>query len=334
MATSGSFDYSVTALQVITGAFENIEVIANGQTIDSNDLSVAIRTLNLQVKQWQGKSDKFPGLKVWTRQRLNIFLTSGQAKYLVGPASTDDRASVNALSTTLTSAKSANATSVVVGSTTGMTAADQIGFVTSAGPIAWTTITSVDSSTGLTLPTNSVGAAPAGGIVFTYTSKSQRFVEVEAAVLRDWSTPTQPIDIPLEIYTDVAQYESLTQKLAPGDPTAILVEPMRLNTVVTTNFAAANVYKTIRLTVIYPSEDYDSATGADDIAYPQEYYAALEWELARRLAPKFGRKWSSDMQNHWTIAVTEGVNLNPDNTSKHFEPGRDPSEVGSPFTGG
>lgn len=321
MSTSGVWTYSVTASDIITSALEDIKVIANGQTADANDVTVALRTLNLLAKQWQGKSDKFPGLKVWTRQRLNIFFVSGQNRYLVGPAATDDRASANALSTTLTNAKNASATSVVVGSTTGMTALDVIGFITSAGPIGWTTITTVDSATGLTLPANSVGAASAGAIVFTYTSKAQRFVEVEAAVLRDWSTPTQPIDNGCDIYTDVQQYEGLTQKLAPGDPTSILVEPTRLNTVVTTNFATANVYKTLRLTVIYPAEDY-SAVG-NDVAYPQEYFAALEWELARRLAPKFGQNWSSDMQNHWTIAVTEGVNLNPDDVSLCFEPNRD-----------
>lgn len=332
MPTSGSWDYSVTALQVITAAAEDIGVIANGQTLDSNDLATMLRTLNLLVKQWQGKSDKFPGLKIWTRQRLVIFFVSGQNRFLIGPASGDDRASVNAIGTTLGAAKAANATSVTVASTVGMTAADQIGFVTTAGPIGWTTITSVDSTTGLTLPANSVGAAAAGNVVYTYTSKAQRFVDIESAVLRDWSSAGQPIDIPIEIYTDVTEYERITQKFASGDPTAILVEPTRLNTVVTTNFASPNCYRTLRLTVIYPAEDYDNAAGSDDIAYPQEYFAALEWELARRCAPKFGRSWTADLAGHWQIAVQEGVNLNADDTSIHFEPGRDPWDSGSPFT--
>ena len=332
MPTSGSYNYSVTALQVITSAYEDIGVIANGQTIDSNDLSTGLRTLNLLVKQWMGLAAKFPGLQQWTRQRLVLFLNQGQNRYLVGPASSDDRASVNSLATTLSAAKAANATSVTVSSTAGMTAADQIGFVTTAGTLAWTTISSVDSATGLTLPANTVGAAGVGGVVYTYTSKAQRFVECEAASLRDNSQAGQPIDLPVQIYTDVQQYENLTQKNASGDPTAMLVEFGRLNTVVTTNFAAANVFKSLRLTVIYPSEDYDDATGADDISYPQEYYAALEWELARRCAPKFGRTWTPDLMQHWKIAVEEGINLNPDNTSISFEPARDTTDVGSPFT--
>ncbi len=332
MTTSGTWTYSVTALQVITSAFEDIEVIANGQTLDSNDLATALRTLNLLVKQWQGTSDKFPGLKIWTRQRLAIFFVKGQSRYLVGPAATDDRASVAYNSTTTTAAKAANATSLSVSTSAGMTAADVIGIVLADGTIGWTTITTVNSSVLLTLPSNTLGAANSGAVIYTYTAKAQRFVELEAAALRNNADPTQPIDIPIEIYTDVQQYESITQKGAQGDPTAILLEPMRLNTVVTCNFAATDVNKLLRLTVQYPSENYDSAAGADDISYPQEYFAAIEWELARRLAPKFGKPWSQDMQLHWQIAVQDGVNINPQDTHLCFEPGRDDTDVGSPFT--
>lgn len=340
MPTSGSYNYSVTALNVITSAAEDIGVIQNGQSLDADDLATMLRTLNLLVKQWQGTSDKFPGLKVWTRQRLTVYFAEDQNLYAIGPASTDDRSSVAIKTssgagpqvTTLSAAKAANATSVTVGSTTGMTAADQIGFVLADGTLGWTTISSVDSATGLTLPANSVGAANSGAVVFTYTNKAQRFVAWESASLRDWSSPGQPIDIPVAIYTDVAQYQALTQKNASGDPTAILIEPDRLNTIIRTNFATANVYKSLLLSVIYPSEDYDDASGADDISYPQEYFAALEWELAFRSAPKFGRIWDDTMKNAYRIAVTEGVNFNPANSSLFFEPGRDIYDAGSPFT--
>src|SRR6266480_2676682 len=245
MSTSGTWNFSVTALQIITSALEDIGVIASGATITSNDLSVALRTLNLLVKQWQGSSDKFPGLKVWTRQRLAMFFAKGQKDYLIGPASTDDRAAIMVSgsgapatyqSTTLTSARSANDTVTPVTSSSGMTAGDQFGIVLSDGTLGWTTIATVDSATQVTLASNTLGAASLGSVVFSYTAKSQRFVDIEAAVLRDNTNPVQPIDIPIKIYTDAQQYESITQKGAAGDPTAILVEPQRLNTRVTTNF--------------------------------------------------------------------------------------------------
>ena len=318
MATSGSFDYSVTASNIIVAAHEDLGVLASGATIDSNDETAALRTLNLLVKQWQGRSDKFPGLKIWTRQRLVLFFVAAQSRFLVGPASTDDRASANSLATTLGAAKAANATAITVTSTAGMTAADVIGFVTDAGPLGWGTISTVDSAIGLTIAANTIGAAASGKVVYTYTSKAQRFVDIEAAVLRDNSSAGQPIDTPIEVYTDVGQYESLPQKLAAGDPTAILVEPQRLNTVVTMNFASSNTYRTLRLTVFYPAEDYDAV--ANDVAFPQEYFALLEWELARRIAPRFEVKWTETMKENWTMAMQGAVNLNPENSSLFFEP--------------
>jgi hypothetical protein len=324
MATSGSWDFSRTAAQIIQSAYEDLGYLYPGETPTTADVTMALARLNMIAKQWQGRADHFPGLKIWTRQRLTLFPVSGQARYLVGPASTDDRASAAVVVTTLTAAKAATATSVTVGDTTGMTAGDQIGFVTSAGTgaIGWTTISVVSSGTVLTLPANSVAAANANAVVYTYTSKAQRFVDLEAVKLRDWSTPTQPIDIDVDVYTDVGQYEAVPQKLAPGDPLSILVEPQRLNTVVTCNFASTNMYKALWMTVIYPAEDYDSATGADDIAYPQEYYAALSWELAFRLAPSVGQ-WTQLMQDNRMNAINMAVSLNPDNTSACFEPGRD-----------
>ena len=321
MPTSGSWNYSVTASDIITAALEDLGVLQSGGTVDSSDMTVALRTLNLLVKQWQGRSDKFPGLKVWTRQRVVMFLVPAQSRFLIGPASTDDRASANSLATVLGAAKAADATSVSLASTAGMSAADIIGFLTDAGTLGWSTIGTVVNSTSVAIGTNTISAAASGKVVYSYTSKAQRFVDIEAASLRDNSTAGNPIDSPLDVYTEVADYESLPQKQAVGDPTAILVEPQRLNTAVTLDSASSNLYRTLRLTVIYPAEDYD--TSADDIAYPQEYYAALEWELARRLAPKFEVEWTAAMKENWQIAVQEGINLNPDNTSVHFQPGRE-----------
>lgn len=340
MATSGTWTYSVTALQVITSAAEDIGVIANGQSLDANDLATMLRTLNILSKQWMGMSDKFPGLKIWTRQRIAVFLALNQTRYLVGPASGDDRSAVligssataSFNTTTTTAAKTASSTALVVGSTTGMTAADQIGIILATGALGWTTISSVTNSTTLVLSANTLGAANSGAVVFSYTSKAQRLIEVEAASLVDYYNNSQPTSMGLEIYTDVQQYEMLTQKNASGDPTAILIEPQRLNTAITCNFAAANPYKLLRLTAIFPSENYDNAAGSDDIAFPQEYFGALEWELARRCAAKFGKTWTADLASHWQIAVTEGVNLNPQDTHLCFEPGRDDADVGSPFT--
>ena len=67
--------------------------------------------------------------------------------------------------TTLGAAKTANATTLTVASTAGMSANEYIGIVLADGTIGSTTISSVNSGTSLTLAANSLGAAPNGAAV-------------------------------------------------------------------------------------------------------------------------------------------------------------------------
>ena len=328
MATSGSWDYNLTAANLIVCALEDIQVIQSGESINSDDQTIALRALNLLAKQWQGTADQMPGIKVWTRQRVTLALAKGQQSYLIGPASTDARASTQMGRTTLDAAEASGQTTLSVaatsdttsypGTTLTMTAADIIGIELDDGTIQWSTVSSISAGDTVTIPaTGLTGAAASGNAVYWFTSRAQRFPDIEAAVLRDENM----VDIPLGIYTDVQQYESLTNKTADGDPTDILIEPLRLNTRVTCNIQPNDVTKRIVMTVIYPAEDYDATT--DDIAFPQEFYAALEWELAFRLSPKFGKPWTQEMQMNYDKHVGMAIGLNPQNTSMHFEPGRD-----------
>ncbi len=325
MTTSGSWNYSVTASDIITGALENINVLEGGESVDSDDSTVALRTLNQLVKQWQGSADQAPGLKVWTRQRITLFLAVDQVRYLIGPGSSDARATTSYGRTTVSAAYSAGTsldvtaltdTTTNVGTTVTMTAADIIGVVLDDGTISWTTISSAASSP-ITLGGALAGAAAAGNYVYWFTSRAQRFVDIEDARLRD----SELIDTKVDVYTDVQQYESIPQKGGQGDPTAILVEPLTTQTRVTLDFAPQDVTKQLRLTVIYPSEDYDATS--NDIAYPQEWFAALEWELAKRLAPKFNKRWTETHEINWKQATQIARQLNPQATTIYFQPHAD-----------
>lgn len=325
MATSGSWNYSVTASDIITGALEDINVLEAGESVDSDDSTVALRTLNQLVKQWQGNADQAQGLKVWTRQRITLFLAKNQVKYLVGPGASDARATTSygrtTVSSAYTSGTSLNVTSLTdtttnVGTTVTMTASDIIGVVLDDGTIAWTTISAAASSP-ITIGGDLGGAAAAGNYVYWFTSRAQRFVDIEHAALRD----EELIDTPVSVYTDVQQYEGMPQKDGEGDPTAILVEPLTTQTRVTLDFAPQDVTKQLRLTVIYPSEDYDATS--DDIAYPQEWFAALEWELAKRLAPKFNKRWTETHELNWKQATQIARQLNPQATTIYFQPHAD-----------
>jgi hypothetical protein len=326
MATSGSWDYSRSALQIISAAFEDLGVLIPGGTVASADSALALVRLNHLVKQWQGDADGFPGLHLVHRQRVTLFLAKGQQTYLIGPASTNARATTLYGRTTIDAAEAAGQTVISVtatsdttttpGTTSTATASDFIGIEQDDGTIHWSTVSSISAGDTITIGDALASAAAVGNYVWWFTSRAQRFPAIESAVLRDENYT----DTPLTVYTDVREYEEgVSDKYADGDPTCILVEPLRITTRVTLDAQPTDVTKTIVLTVQYPAEDYDDT--ANDIAFPQEYLAALEWELAFRLAPAYGSVWTPVMEANRQNALSTARRLNPENSVLYFQPG-------------
>jgi len=325
MATSGSWNLSLTAADIIKLALEDIGLLRVGATsVPNNYTDAALRRLNVIVKQWQGTSDSAPGMKVWTRQSIVLFLAEGQQKYLVGPASTDARATTAYGRTTIDAAEAISQTTISVtattdtttdpGTTVTMTASDIIGIEQDDGTIHWSTISSVAAGDTVTIASGITVAAAVGNYVWWFTSRAQRFPVIESATLLDENRA----ETGLYIYRDPDEYrEGVADKYADGDPTSILVEPLRITTRITLDTQPTDVTKQIVLNVLYPAEDYDAST--DDIAFPQEWYAALEWELAKRCATMFGRPWTPEMESNWLISTTIARNLNPEVSNAYFQ---------------
>jgi hypothetical protein len=325
VATSGSYNYSVTAGEIIQAALEDIGVLAGGETPSSEDQAMALQRLNFLAKQWQGTADLAQGLKVWTRQRVTLFLAVGQQTYLVGPASTDARATTQFGRTTLSADEAASQTVLSItsntdtttypGTTVTMTASDIIGIVLDDGTIQWTTISGTPASTA-TVAVALTGAASAGNYVYWFTSRAQRFPVLESARLQDENRS----DLPLTVYREAAAYDQgVVDKYADGDPTSLLVEPLRIATRVTLDSQPTDVTKQVWLTALYPAEDYDATS--NDIAFPQEWFAALEWELAFRLAPAFGRVWTESMKANHQVATAIARQGNPETSDAYFQVG-------------
>jgi hypothetical protein len=332
MTTSSSWDYSVTAAQVMAAAAENLGLIQPAGTVPSNHSTAMLQRLNFIAKQWQGKADMAQGLKVHTRQRLTLFLAKGQQRYTVGPATTDARCSAQYGRTTISAAEAAAQTVISItsntdtttypGTTVTMTNADFVGIVLDDGTIHWTTISGTPAAT-MTIAVQLPSAAAAGNFVYWFTSRAQHFPVLEYAVLRTFDTSTfgKATDLPLDVFRDVQSYESLPDKTYSGDPLALLVEPLRLNTAVTLNCQPSDVSKVVNLDVLYPAEDYDATS--NDIAFPQEWFAALEWELTKRYCAAAGAEWTQVMSDTYTQATAIARELNQENSTMHFQPGLD-----------
>jgi len=325
VATSGSWNYSKTAAQTIQAALENNCVYSVGETLSAADQALALARLNTVVKAMSGRID-MAGLKIWTRQRVTLFLAEGQQTYQVGPASGDARSTTQYGRTTIDAAEAAAQTTLSVtattdtttypGTTVTMTTSDIIGIEQNDGTIFWSTISSVAAGDTVTIATGIDVAAAVGNYVWWFTSRAQRFVEIESATLLDENRR----ETPLGIYREVAAYEQgVVDKYADGDPTILLVEPLRITTRVTLDAQPTDVTKQIQLTVLYPAEDYDATT--DDIAFPQEYQNFIEWELAMATAPAFGAPWTKDMEANRLRAETFAKSLNPEKTDAYAQCG-------------
>ena len=327
MATSGSFDYSRTAANLITVALENVGVLAAGGTVASADTATCLTRLNLIAKAHSGMSDFARGLKHISRQRATLMLAKGQQSYLIGPASTDSRASTAVGRTTLSAAEAASQTTLSItsntdtttypGTTITMTASDIVGIELDDGTIQWTTIsgtptTTMDIASGLT------GAAAAGNYVYWFTARAQRMVLVESAVLRDENNK----DTPLKVFRTIEEYEAgVSDKYADGDPTCILVEPLRINTRITLDSQPQDVTKRIVLVGLYPQEDYDNASGTDDISFPQEALRYLGWELSFEICDAYGSEWTPSMEKKRIEAKETYLSLNPEVSNAYFQCG-------------
>src|SRR5450631_2979263 len=82
---SGTFSFTVTATDIIREMMLNCGAIGEGEVPTASEFRDCLRKLNMLAKQWMGTFDFAPGLKMWTRQRGNLFLSSTKHKYGLGP---------------------------------------------------------------------------------------------------------------------------------------------------------------------------------------------------------------------------------------------------------
>jgi hypothetical protein len=323
VATSLSWDYSRTAAQIIQAAYEDLGVVEPGGTVPSAHETMALARLNFMAKQMQGNSDLAPGFKVWTRQRVHLFLAKGQQTYLIGPASTDARATTRYGRTTIDAAEAIGQTVISVtatsdtttepGTTITATASDIIGIEQDDGTIHWSTVSSISAGDTITIADATTVAASVGNYVWYFTSRAQRIPLIETAYVRDENRN----DRELEVYTDASEYDlGVVDKYADGTPTAILVEPLRITTRVTLNSQPTDVTEQVVLTGLYPAEDYDATS--NDIAFPQEYFDFLHWQLAFRLSGPY--RWTKEMEMNRQETMAWAKSLNPEKSTAYFQP--------------
>ncbi len=334
MGLSGSFDYTALASDIITSACEDIQVIQNGETIDNNDQTTALRELNYMVKQWMGKPGFAPGLKRWSRKTAYLFLALNKNIYSLGTtANSGDKCCVaNYTQGTLTAAATGGAGTIAVSvmnasptytTVTAPANTDYIGIVLDSGDIQWTTVSGSPSLPGnITLGANLTSAASSGNYVFSFAVTNQANLPLDVLTCKRRDPTASPaIDFDMDRMMDIYEYESIPNKNITSTPVSYWYQMGLSVGSLYLNCEPATITNVLRMTLLYPLDDVDIVSNT--MAFPQQWYGALGKGLGKRLAPKFGKAWTQTMQDNYDEARAEAGMVDPDITFQYFQPGRD-----------
>ncbi len=316
MTTSGTYAFTVNRDQIIRQSMLNIGKLDPDENPTNSEISDCSLVLNMMVKQWMGKGDFAPGLKVWTRRRGHLFLRSTTGQYAVGPTGTGWTETYVAPTTTVAAA--AGAATLTLSSVTGVANGYYIGFELSTGDMQWTKVSGAPAGNVVTLAAVTTASVLSGAQVFCYQTTAQQPIVVETATLRD----NQNNDVPLKLLT-VQDYDLLPSKTAPtnvSDPSAIYYEYQLGNSNLFTDIAGAqDVTKHIVLTYMEATQDFNAAT--DTPEYPQEYYLALVWGLSKLIVPMFRAVWTPQMETVYQLSVAIAQKKDPERVTLFYQPG-------------
>lgn len=287
-------------------------ILGEGDTPSADQISVSARKLNGIVKQWMGRSDFAPGLKVWSRSRATVFLQKNQGSYSLGPSG--DHATTSYTRTTLTAAAAASATSLTVASITDISASDYIGIELDDGTLHWDTVNGSPSGSTVTITTGLAYAAASGRYVYAYTTKITRPIEILTASLRDSDLNDTPLEI-MSLY----DYEAIGDKTADGTPSAVFYEYGLTNGTLFTDVEPDDVTSQIRIVYLRPLEDFDASTDEPD--YPQGWYRALQAQLTIDLCVAYSRPVSEELKLLRDEALMMAQSQFAETTDIYFQPG-------------
>jgi len=186
----------------------------------------------------------------------------------------------NVITTALNGAASANDETIVVDSTTGMTAGDVISVVATDVSTQWMAIERVVSSTMLAIPPG-IGASADNNVVKCYTIKQPRPLRVLHARRREGATGE---DIEIDIESQ-EMYRDQPLKKGSGTPVFLTYKPALTSGELEIWQPPNSINTIVGMTVERPFEDFDAAANTPD--FPQEWYDPLVYILAERLEPEY-----------------------------------------------
>lgn len=273
MAVSGSKDYAITRADLIEGALRKCGAYDQGEAVTGDETAAASTALNLMVKFLSAQ-----GADIWLRDSVTLFLQPNTQSYALGTA----HATTSFVESTLNTTEIAGSTVWGITSTTGMTAADNIGLKLDDNSIHWTTIVTVDNATQVTVTTGPASAAASGKNVYAYTTKAGRPTKLVYAYRRDVNDYDTEVSLIGE-----EEYQGQSNKASSGPPVEVWYQPtLTTGTLNVWPVDGGSTWDKLVLIAKYYPDDFDSASNNPE--FPIEWGEPLTYGLADRLAPEYG----------------------------------------------
>lgn len=282
MATSGNFELKTSRNLILEDAAEVGGILdPEGGTLNKSQYTRLTRYLNNMIKTWQAD-----GMQVWTRKKIGIVLDSGVSSYSFNNLGTTDTGcfQVSCIQTTLTSGTT---TAIVVASTTGMSATSTstgnptyLGIEKTDGTFFWDTITSIDSSTGITLTTGGTNYLT-GGKVYYYSDPAPRPLRVLDGYMRSFTGN----DTPIKVLTQ-EEYNRFGVKTTAGYSTQVYYDMQWPSGTIYLYPTVNQTGNVLYLEVEYPFQVFKDSQDLPD--FPEEFQNALIYGLAEEIGFRYG----------------------------------------------
>lgn len=286
MASTNSYDYTITRDLIITDALLYAGVISEGETPAANAVTEAARQLNNMLKVWA--ADGFP---LWSIKRAYLLPVTG-----VASVTTVSHITSTYVRTTINGALASGVSSIVVDSITGVSNGDVIGLELTDNTMQYTTVNGAPAGSTITLTDVTTGAISDEADVYTYTTTNRipRPLKIYAAnIFEPAGSTSWPINlISRDQYfylgnrTTTGTINQLYYDAALGSETA---DPSSATTWYGTFYFYPRMStggQIVEFDYQRPFQDFDAASDNPDI--PQEFYQAITIGLAALLAPKYG----------------------------------------------
>lgn len=290
--TSGTFSGSPSIITLLNGSLRIAQVIGSEETATGAQLANTMDAMRAMCKGWQAS-----GIHLWCEEEGILFVQPGQTQYQIGAGSPDKVTLWDSLiQTSLTANAAAAATTISIASLTGIlsdlntiAAGYQIGIQMADGTNFWTTVSGAPSGLVVTLADALPSPALNGALVFAYATPLYRPLRIMGG--RRYNLASR-IDINIQMWSRL-DYQNQSNKYITGIPTAFFYDPQTGNGAYSQVRGIWNSWPTpqdntnaMRFTAQRPIQDLGTLANIPD--FPDEWDAALKWNLALEIGPENG----------------------------------------------